>query len=123
MPYLAARRTQRAKGFMELDQLHAILTHLPTDYRPLFELAYITGWRIRSELLSRQWRHVDFNGKGWLSSVSRSRSRGSQTVRRICDQMQLVADAIQAGDESRAAAAARVAGRLALRLLARRKLP
>src|SRR5262249_3906406 len=23
-------------------------------------VAYITGWRVKSELLSRQWRHVDF---------------------------------------------------------------
>jgi hypothetical protein len=38
---------------------------------------------------------------------------GVLAVGRRCDQMQLVANAIQAGDDSRAAAAARVAGRLA----------
>ena len=54
------------KGFLELDQFRAILKHLPAEYHPLFELACIPGWRIRSELLSREWRHVDFNGKGWL---------------------------------------------------------
>jgi len=51
---------------MELDQFQAILKHVPIEYVPLFELGCITGWRICSELLSRQWRHVDFNGKGWL---------------------------------------------------------
>ena len=39
---------------------------MPAEYHALFELAYITGWRMKSELLSRQWRHVDFQGKGWL---------------------------------------------------------
>jgi integrase len=29
------------------------------------EVTYITGWRIRSELLTRQWMHVDFEA-GWL---------------------------------------------------------
>jgi hypothetical protein len=30
---------------------------LPAEYHALFEIAYITGWRIKSELLTRQWRH------------------------------------------------------------------
>jgi site-specific recombinase XerD len=54
------------KGFLELDQFRAILKHLPAEYHALFELAYTTGWRIRSELLTREWRHVDFGGSGWL---------------------------------------------------------
>jgi integrase len=29
------------------------------------EAAYLTGWRVRSELLSREWPSVDFKG-GWL---------------------------------------------------------
>ena len=67
MPYISMLAEHNVrKGFFELDQFQAILKHLPVEYRPLFELAYITGWRLRSELLSRQWRHVDFNGKGWL---------------------------------------------------------
>ena len=67
MPYMSMLAEHNVrKGFFELDQFQAILKHLPIEYHPLFELAYITGWRLRSELLSRQWRHVDFNGKGWL---------------------------------------------------------
>jgi len=67
MPYISLLAEHNVrKGFMELDQFHAILKHVPIEYRPHFELAYITGWRLRSELLSWQWRHVDFNGKGWL---------------------------------------------------------
>ncbi len=67
MPYIAMLAEHNVrKGFFELDQFQAILKNLPAEYRPLFELAYITGWRMKSELLSRQWRHVDFGGKGWL---------------------------------------------------------
>ena len=67
MPYISMLAEHNVrKGFFELDQFQAILKNLPAEYRPLFELAYITGWRMKSELLSRQWRHVDFGGKGWL---------------------------------------------------------
>jgi len=38
---------------------------LPAYLKPLAIAAYITGWRARSELLTRQWRHVDF-ARGWL---------------------------------------------------------
>ena len=54
------------KGFFELDQFREILKNLPTEYHALFEIAYITGWRIKSELLTRQWRHVELNANGWL---------------------------------------------------------
>ena len=33
--------------------------------RNVFELDYITGWRAQSEILTRQWAHVDFDN-GWL---------------------------------------------------------
>ena len=67
MPYISLLTEHNVrKGFFELDQFRAILKHLPTEYCALFEIAYITGWRIKSELLTRQWRHVEFDGKGWL---------------------------------------------------------
>jgi integrase len=53
------------KGFFEREQLDALLPHLPESVRPVIEVAYITGWRVRSEILSRKWDHVDFKG-GWL---------------------------------------------------------
>ena len=33
--------------------------------KPVAQAAYITGWRTKSELLTRQWRHVDLVN-GWL---------------------------------------------------------
>jgi integrase len=53
------------KGFFEPEQHRAVMKHLPDFLRPLAAIAYITGWRVRSELLTRQWRHVDF-AIGWL---------------------------------------------------------
>lgn len=53
------------KGFFEPEQFQAVLQYLPEDIRPVAEVAYITGWRTHSELLTRQKHHVDLNS-GWL---------------------------------------------------------
>lgn len=53
------------KGFFEPEQYRAVLAHLPDYLQPVATVAYITGWRVKSELLSRQWRHVDF-ANGWI---------------------------------------------------------
>jgi len=47
------------KGFFELEMLYRVLAHLPAALRPVIEFAYITGWRIPSEVLSLEWRQVD----------------------------------------------------------------
>ena len=53
------------KGFFEAAQYRAVLEHLPDYLKPVLRTSYITGWRVQSELLTRQWRHVDI-AKGWL---------------------------------------------------------
>ena len=40
--------------------LEAVRRLLPESLRGLVTVAYITGWRIQSELLPLQWRQVDF---------------------------------------------------------------
>lgn len=47
-------------GFFERDQFLAVLAHLPEAVRPAATFAYITGWRIDSEVLPLEWRQVDF---------------------------------------------------------------
>src|SRR5215510_4704424 len=65
-PHISLLQEDNArKGFLEPDQLRAVVAELPEDLQPLVEAAYLTGWGVRSELLSRQWLHVDFKG-GWL---------------------------------------------------------
>jgi len=52
-------------GFFEEPAFRAVLAHLPEDLQAVVEVAYLTGWRVASELLTRQWGHVDFKA-GWL---------------------------------------------------------
>ena len=33
---------------------------LLVDLKLVAEVAYITGWRVASEILTREWKHVDF---------------------------------------------------------------
>jgi integrase len=58
IPMLKERNVRT--GFFERDQLESVLEHLPAAVRPAVRFAYITGWRIPSEVLRLQWRHVDF---------------------------------------------------------------
>jgi integrase len=51
-------------GFFEEAQFQGVVRHLQPELAALARVAYVTGWR-RGELLSRQWRHVDFDA-GWL---------------------------------------------------------
>jgi integrase len=53
------------KGFFEREQYEAVLRSLPEYLKSVAMVAYITGWRTKSELLIRQWRHIDLT-KGWL---------------------------------------------------------
>jgi integrase len=52
-------------GFFEPDEFSAVLAGLPDDLQAAFAVAFITGWRVKSEILTRQWAHVDFHS-GWL---------------------------------------------------------
>jgi len=38
---------------------------------------YITGWRVKSEILTRQWAHVDFHS-GWLRPGETKNAEGRQ---------------------------------------------
>lgn len=53
------------QGFFEEQEFRAVLKHLSQDLQPIVETAYLTGWRVPSEILTRQWRHVDLKA-GWL---------------------------------------------------------
>jgi integrase len=59
------RENNARKGFFEPEQFNAVLQHLPGHLKPVFEVAYITGWRVSSELLTRRWQHVDLEAN-WL---------------------------------------------------------
>ena len=62
-PYIPLlRETNTRTGFFEADQFASVLVHLPAPLASMLEFAYITGWRIPSEILTLQWRQIDFTG-------------------------------------------------------------
>lgn len=61
---MLAEATPRS-GFVERPQYEAILAKLPAAVRAVVAVAYLTGWRLAAEVLTRQWRHVDF-GAGFI---------------------------------------------------------
>ncbi len=47
--------------FFDDAEFEALRAELPDYLKNVFEFAYWTGWRGKSEVLTRQWRHVDFD--------------------------------------------------------------
>lgn len=59
-PHIPLLREDNVRtGFFELDQYLSVRAHLSKPLQPVVEFAYITGWRIASEVLPLQWRNVD----------------------------------------------------------------
>jgi integrase len=48
------------QGFFERESFESVRSHLPAYVQPVVTFAYITGWRIPSEVLPMQWRQIDF---------------------------------------------------------------
>ena len=53
-------RGDSSVGFFEREQFLSVLQRLPEQVGPVATFAYITGWRIDSEVLPLEWRRVDF---------------------------------------------------------------
>jgi integrase len=51
----------RREDFFEAAEYQAVLDNLPEYLRPVIQTAYITGWRINSEIITRQKRDVDLD--------------------------------------------------------------
>lgn len=65
-PHVAMLEERNTRtGFFEPELFRSVLRNLPEDLKVVFEVAYVTGWRVKSEILTRQWHHVDFKA-GWL---------------------------------------------------------
>jgi integrase len=46
-------------GFLDREQLETVCKHLPEALQPVIRFAFVTGWRIQSEVLGMEWRQVD----------------------------------------------------------------
>jgi integrase len=51
------------RGFFERETFEAVRRHLPENLRGLVTFAYITGWRVGSEVQPLEWRQIDWNAR------------------------------------------------------------
>jgi integrase len=56
------RENNVRRGFFERESFEAVRSHLPEEIRPIITFAFLTGWRLKSEILPLQWRNVDWEG-------------------------------------------------------------
>jgi integrase len=60
-PHIPMLKESAARsGFFDRAQVEAVVQHLPDAIRPVIRFAFITGWRLHSEILRLEWRQVDF---------------------------------------------------------------
>lgn len=59
LPNVRVKNTR--KGFFEKTEFKELLEHIEMDLGPVLEFAYLTGWRMKSEVFSLQWPQVDFD--------------------------------------------------------------
>jgi integrase len=71
---MLAERNVR-QGFFERDAFEAVRRRLPEPLRPVVTFAYITGWRIPSEVLSLEWSRVDFQAGTVTDEAQRTAGR------------------------------------------------
>jgi integrase len=56
-PMMQERKTRQ--GFFDDAMFATVRDHLPAALQPVVTFAYVTGWRVPSEVLPLEWRHVD----------------------------------------------------------------
>ena len=59
---LLAEAPARA-GFFEREQIDAVCRHLPSPIAAVIRFAFVTGWRVDSEVLTLRWANVDWPGE------------------------------------------------------------
>jgi integrase len=88
-------------GFFEREQFESVRHHLPENLRPMVTFAYITGWRLPSEILPLQWRQVDFQaGTVRLDAGATKNDEGrvfpfTQELRGVLESQKAKTDALQ----------------------------
>jgi integrase len=63
-PYIPMLQEDNVRrGFFEPKQFASVDAHLPEALRPLLRFAYLTGWRLSSEVLPIEWQQIDWEGR------------------------------------------------------------
>jgi integrase len=66
-------------GFFEREAFAAVLAQLPAALRAPIEFAYLTGWRVPSEVLPLTWAQVDFDAGVVRLEVGTTKNRAGRT--------------------------------------------
>jgi len=88
-------------GFFEREQFLSVLQRLPEPVRPVATFAYITGWRIDSEVLSLEWRQVDFSAGEVRLDPGRTKNGEGRTfpmtrdLREVLDHQRAITENLQ----------------------------
>ena len=89
------------EGFFEREQFEAVRANLPEPIQTVVTFAYITGWRVNSEVLPLQWRQVDFvAGRVRLEPGTTKNRQGRESpltreLRSLLDGQRAHTDAVQ----------------------------
>jgi integrase len=78
-------------GFFDDERLTAVRDRLPAALRPVVTFAYVSGWRVQSEILPLEWRHVD-RQKGEVRLDPGSTKNGAGRVFPFTDDLRTLFD-------------------------------
>jgi len=100
IPMLIERNVR--EGFFERHEFEAIVRQVPDEIAMLLRFAYITGWRIPSEVQTLQWRQVDLeagevrlNPGTTKNQQGRTFSMAHDDLRDLLHHQRTVADRLQ----------------------------
>jgi integrase len=91
-------------GFFERDEFERLRQHLPESLRSVVTFAYLTGWRIPSEVLKLQWRQVDLKAGTVRLDPNSTKNRQGRLfpfgdylpeLRRVLEQQRRITTAIE----------------------------
>jgi integrase len=66
-------------GFFEREQYETVVEHLDEWLRPVVRFAYITGWRMKDEVLGLEWRQVDMKAGGVRLEPGTTKNKDGRT--------------------------------------------
>lgn len=99
IPMLEERNVRT--GFFEREDFEVVRAMMPDALRPVLTFAYVTGWRIRSEVLGLQWRQVDMQaGMVMLDPGTTKNNDGRTFPFRVIPELRAVLEAQEAAREA-----------------------
>jgi integrase len=106
-PYIAMLQEHNIRtGFFEADQFAAVKKHLRPALQAVAEFAYRTGWRVHSEVLPLEWRHVDLKAGTVTLDVGSTKNGEGRTIyrtaalRTLLEAQKAAADALAKSQET-----------------------